>query len=304
MTSLLATEDIRKLSNGSFEHLIARLVEAVQESSPRLFGERVETRVVATFPGHAIVLSASSKAVRVRFDEDSNGDLRITGHEQVPLKVYSEENLEAFVQEEAEQVVKGLLSGDPDAALRLASLVESVRPAKQDVAAVVLKAKAEILQRSDFRSLWVEHENTLKRACWHKGLKEIEERQLQKLDENIVGDDDRMQVVTDLEDLVRMLRDERNKLNSFDFGDARPLGSLEFRDGADSLADRVQVELSEHLETVSTAAEKVLTIQQDASVNTLADFRNVLSEVLFPISVARCFVEAAAQADVSPEDSP
>lgn len=116
MAPVIPPSELRKLSRGSFEHFIARLNDAVSKGAD--FGEGVTHRVVATFPDHVIVVTSDGFALRLPFTENEDGI--VLGSPE--LLEFSSESQEQLLQVEVRETLRGLLSNDPEAEQRLASL--------------------------------------------------------------------------------------------------------------------------------------------------------------------------------------
>lgn len=130
----ISTEEVRRLSVGSFEHLIARIEEAVRAEAVQLFGAKIESSVTATFQGYAIVLAEDGRFVRVKY-EDKKGQIKILGHEPVKVESIAPDKLDSYLNSESQKAVDAFLAGDVSAAMtRLKSLVPFVenKTAPQD----------------------------------------------------------------------------------------------------------------------------------------------------------------------------
>lgn len=119
------TDAVRQILHGSYEHLVARLDEAVQGERERIFGTKdVPVRVLGTFPGSAVIATVDGRFARVRFEEQKGGVIKVVAHEPVNLPVVTEQNLDAFIKKESEDVVEEMLHGNPArAAAKLRGLV-------------------------------------------------------------------------------------------------------------------------------------------------------------------------------------
>ena len=125
-TPFVPTAEIRRVTSGSYEHLIGRLSDAVAKISSTLFGEDVATEVVGTFSGHALVLAKDGRCVRVQY-EDAKSGLKISGFQQVALQTFSVKS--EYLKDEARKAVDAFLKGaQVEAAERLgvvARLIEA-----------------------------------------------------------------------------------------------------------------------------------------------------------------------------------
>jgi len=125
-------EEIRRFTEGSYEHLIARLSEVVQKDRKRLFGEDdLSVRVLGTFKEHAIVAGGNGTFVRVRFEASERGEPSLVGVEPIAVEVFESSDIHRYVNREALRVVDALLSGAAtEAGERLRSIVPLVGKTK------------------------------------------------------------------------------------------------------------------------------------------------------------------------------
>lgn len=160
----ISTEEVRRLSVGSFEHLIARIEEAVRASAEQLFGAKIESSVTATFQGYAIVLAEDGRFVRVKY-EDKKGQIKILGHEPVKVETFEPGKLDGYLKSESGKAVEAFLKGDVAGALsRLKGLVPFVesKTAPQDDRIVEAMVA---FYRSDrpWRQVFIEKADTIRR---------------------------------------------------------------------------------------------------------------------------------------------
>ena len=125
MTARFLSSDLQKFAQGSFEHLIARLDAALSEGAQQVFGEGVEHRVIATFADHVIALSSDGRVARLSFTEDETG-IQIGEHEFLEVTSVSEEDRDSTLQAEVRETLRGILTDEPEAERRLASLVANI----------------------------------------------------------------------------------------------------------------------------------------------------------------------------------
>jgi hypothetical protein len=122
----IPTEEVRRLTIGSYEHLIARIDEAVRSDAARLFGAKIEAHVVGTFSGYAIVLAEDGRFLRIKYDE-VKGSVRVVGHEMLKVASYSPDELGSYLKSESQRAVDSLLRGNVEEALsRLKGLTRFV----------------------------------------------------------------------------------------------------------------------------------------------------------------------------------
>jgi hypothetical protein len=119
----IPVQEIRKLSEGSFEHTISKIERAVQESSERIFGKKIGARVVGTFPENALALSEDGDVARVFWAVSKDGSVKIVKTESVKIASYSPENVEDFARKQIRKAVAAWESGRKDEAERLISEV-------------------------------------------------------------------------------------------------------------------------------------------------------------------------------------
>lgn len=163
------TDAVRQILHGSYEHLVARLDEALQTEGERIFGAKdVPARVLGTFPGHAVVASVDGRFARIRFEEQKGGRVQIVSHEPLALPMVTEQNLDAFVKQEMGEVVESFLRGDTaraEAKLRgLAPFMGERTPAsaKQITESLVVAAHAP----RAWKRLYQEQGSQIRRFLW------------------------------------------------------------------------------------------------------------------------------------------
>lgn len=103
-------EAIKRLAEGSFEHVTSRVEAEVRKNALRLFGEQIEAKVVGTFPGYAVAVADNGKAVRFRF-EDTEGSIRIGLYEAIQVDSIPAEQRYTLAQTESNKVAELLQSG-------------------------------------------------------------------------------------------------------------------------------------------------------------------------------------------------
>jgi hypothetical protein len=140
MPRFFPTEAVRHLTRGSFERLIAKLEEALQDYP--LF-EGASSYVLGTFSGHAIVASDEGACARVKY-EDLGDTIEVLEHELVELKSYDTSEVSEFLEDESRKVLdlwtRGRLT---EATERLRSLVE-------------VSDKVEPVSESDLMQSWLQ----------------------------------------------------------------------------------------------------------------------------------------------------
>jgi len=130
----IPTEEVRRLTAGSYEHLISRIEAAVRADSVRLFGAKIEASVVGTFPGNAIVLAEDGRFVRVKY-EDKNEALKILSHESVSVPSFAPSEMDGYLKSESQKAADAFVKGDVDGALQklkgLVRFVENKDPTRE-----------------------------------------------------------------------------------------------------------------------------------------------------------------------------
>lgn len=132
LTSFVPSEEVRKLTVGSYEHLKSQVESAITTDRERLFGSAAQVEVLGTFAGYALVLSEDSKVFRVKYEKTQNGEVAPITAEAVNVPVYSKSNPDDFAMREAKAYVDAFMSGAKTAAVEhlktLAPLVTQPKP--------------------------------------------------------------------------------------------------------------------------------------------------------------------------------
>jgi len=128
MAYFIPTEEVRRLTRGSYEHLVARLEGILQEKADTLFEEKgCSAKLLGTFSGYALASSDSGKCLRIKYEESDKGRLHIVGSEPVEVKTVSEDDLHGFLRSESERVLRLYDRGSvTEAVTRLKGLVRQV----------------------------------------------------------------------------------------------------------------------------------------------------------------------------------
>ena len=109
--SFVPVEEVRKLSHGSYEHVIAKIQSAVNEAAPGIFGEKTEARICGTFPGNAVVMAESGAVVRAFWEQAEDGSIKIVRHEELKVASFTSENLDEYVSAQVGKAVRAWESG-------------------------------------------------------------------------------------------------------------------------------------------------------------------------------------------------
>jgi hypothetical protein len=176
MAQFVPAEEIQKLTLGSFEHIHARLSEALAADSA--FAE-MNTKVIGTFPGYAIVGSGDGKFFRVQYESAQSGQTKIVHAEPLQLAVYDESNLDDYLMKQARGVADAFIEGRTEDALaavsELSEFVED-RPKATDEQ-VVKSLVASLHSSRPWKKLYKEKADEM-RAFVKESLDEIERARL------------------------------------------------------------------------------------------------------------------------------
>jgi hypothetical protein len=105
------TGEIRKITSGSYEHLISRIEEALTRDRSHLFGEETaEVRVVGTFDKYVVAATSDNRFFKVPYS-DQNGKVETAAGVQIEVPVYTPETMHEWVKKEAARTVQAFLSG-------------------------------------------------------------------------------------------------------------------------------------------------------------------------------------------------
>lgn len=244
--------DVRRLSTGSFEQLTARIDEAVQRDTVRLFGEKVSSEVGATFPDHALVFSEDGRVLDVRF-EDVGGSIKITSFSAPKTEAFaSTDSRRTHLRTEAEQTASLFVSGSlTEAKVKLRQLLPLVDAKEshhddQMVSSMIAFRRADRL----WKTFFAEKANEIKRLT----LSEAEQTQKNRI---------------------------QAKFRSLYDGTVDTVGLNKFSDLVDTaikqLGDRVESLRTRLTQSVSTVA---VTESSDPSVTALSAFGSDLAEDL------------------------
>jgi hypothetical protein len=116
ISSFVPSEDIRKLTFGSYEHLKSQVESSIEASREKLFGSDAPVQVLGTFSGYAIVLSEDAKVFRVKFEKTEAGGVAPLSSEVLSVPAYKKETLGDFAMHEARAYVEAFMSGSKSVA--------------------------------------------------------------------------------------------------------------------------------------------------------------------------------------------
>lgn len=136
MSQLVSSDEIAKLTEGSFEHLTARLNKALEG---KMVKDGPSFRVIGTFPGHAVVAATDGKFSKVTF-ESVDGEIKIGSSEELPVESYGPDRINAFIDKNAEKLIDLFFNGDlveaKDRIAALATTALSAPPRESPLAMV------------------------------------------------------------------------------------------------------------------------------------------------------------------------
>ena len=180
-THFVPTEEIQKLTLGSYEFLASKIDDAISKDAKKVFGESVPNKIerIGTFGEHVLVAADDGRFMKVKYERATNGAVKIIAVEAVEVPLYTEDTLGSYLMKEARSIVDSLLAHDvAQAELKLRSLTpfieETVAPTEAEIVASAIESvraerpwKRLYRERSEQVSLFLGSE-----------LKGIEERKL------------------------------------------------------------------------------------------------------------------------------
>lgn len=131
----IPTSEIRRLSEGSYEHIVFQVDHLVKENVVRLFGGEMACELVGTFPTSALVLSEDGQLVRVKFERAENGVLKLVSHGPEKVSVFTASTVEEFARKEIRRAVQAWREGRVEEAQRIIAEVApyvDARPVRED----------------------------------------------------------------------------------------------------------------------------------------------------------------------------
>lgn len=113
-THFVPTEEIQKLTIGSYEFLASKIDEAISKDAKKVFGDSVPNKVerIGTFGDHVLVAADDGRFAKVKYERANNGSIKIISAEAVKVPVYDEGNLSSYTMQEARSIVDSLLAHD------------------------------------------------------------------------------------------------------------------------------------------------------------------------------------------------
>jgi hypothetical protein len=138
---VVPASELRRLTQGSFEHKIELIREAIEDANP----DQAVT-IVATYPDKAVVAMGDG-FLKVAFEESDSGNLVITSSDPLNVDVRDRDGLDDFVEQEARGVVDLWLSGNAESALeRLRRLAPQIKVAPERDEAKLLARVESVLE--------------------------------------------------------------------------------------------------------------------------------------------------------------
>ncbi len=176
MPRFFPTAEVKRLTRGSYEHIIVQLEEKIRESAEELFDAETTIHILGTFPGYVLVATEEGACARVRYEGLDSGSVKIVKVEEVKVPSYSAENVDEFLRSESERVVELFRKGDVEKAtegLRGLALHSESWPAPPQVDSLLKTVSAE----RPWTRLFEARKDQILRALWGS-LKSIEESRL------------------------------------------------------------------------------------------------------------------------------
>ncbi len=180
-THFVPTEEIQKLTLGSYEYLASKLDEAISKDAKRLFGESIPNKIerIGTFADHVLIAADDGRFMKVMYERATSGAIKLVNFEAINVPLYTEANLGSYLDKEARSIVDSLLAHDiSQAELKLSALIpfveETVPPTDTQVVASAIES-----MRADrpWKRLYRERTEQVREFLGAE-LKKIEERKL------------------------------------------------------------------------------------------------------------------------------
>lgn len=145
-THFVPTEEIQKLTLGSYEYLASKIDEAISKDAKVVFGDVVPNKVerIGTFADHVLVAADDGRFVKVKYERSATGAVKILEATVVAVPIFTEANLDTYLMQEARGIVDSMLAHDgAQADLKLRSLIPFVSEAQVPTAEQVLTSVTE-----------------------------------------------------------------------------------------------------------------------------------------------------------------
>ncbi len=204
ISSFVPSEEIRKLTFGSYEQLKLQVENSIEASREKLFGSAASTQVLGTFSGYAIVLTEDARVFRVKYEKTQTGEIFPISCESMPVQAYKPESMDKFAASEARAYVEAFLGGSKSMATEhLRNLVPLVKAAPTPVAAVKLIEAFENLVKGErgWKKVYADRISQIRTTVKDELPKMEESRTLPKFGRLYDGSIPKMEV-TSYKDLV------------------------------------------------------------------------------------------------------
>jgi hypothetical protein len=179
MPRFIPTAEVKRLTRGSYEHIIVQLEEKIRESAEELFDADTAIHILGTFPGYVLVATEEGTCARVRYEGLDSGGVKIVKVEEVKVPSYSVENVDEFLRSESERVVELFRKGEINRAaegLRGLALHSEGWPSPRQEETVEALLKMVSTERPWTR-LFEARKDQIQKALWGS-LRRIEEARL------------------------------------------------------------------------------------------------------------------------------
>jgi len=293
-------EEVRKLSHGSYEHVIAKIEGAVTEAASGLFGKKLEARICGTFPGSAVVMSEEGHVVRAFWEQAEDGSIKIVRHEEIDVPAYAPENLDQYVRK---QVARAVEAWEAGRVVEAQKIIEDVAPYIESRPQVEDSKMVEMLQIEfnaprAWRQLYTEQVGRIRNTVGEKAMQKIDSQRSGKkfslLYNGELAESDvsgyRDLVHGDLAYLTTRVESLRNLVESSYSSLRSVVGSDEFKNEAAivTLVTFTEDLISDlrRLHNVITEAAKTI-----AKIDSLGKLYDIVSEGLYDREVAGQFVD-------------
>jgi hypothetical protein len=176
----IPVDEIKDLTTGSYEHVIAVVERAVQENAEGIFGKQIGVRLLGTFPTYAVALSEDGDLAKVAFERADDGAVKIVRHEAVELRSFSPDRVEDYAREQARKAVAAWEAGRVEEAQKIVSslaLYVGDRPQARDEDVVESLVTAFQAQRP-WKQLFEERQDHFRKAVSAEELAELDRHKL------------------------------------------------------------------------------------------------------------------------------
>lgn len=155
-TRFIPPEEIRRVTTGSQESLIAQLQLALEADHTRFFKSGSAARVLGTFDHHIVAVNEDLEVMKIDFERSDKG-LELIKAEEIQVEQISPECLERVIRERALKVVDAFMVGSlSEGRERLAALIPLVKRPLQTESTVVAAVRAALHSDRPWRNLYQE----------------------------------------------------------------------------------------------------------------------------------------------------